>query len=393
MRLTDEQLKEIMEKYHVDTLWSYSRLDTFRISPYLFFLKYVKKEPSKKTDVSPYGIIGGACHAVLEKFYHQEISYEDMAKEFENEYVTQIELFGLKFNNTDDQLNSSIEKKYKKDLEHFFRNYRPLNDTKHQMEQHLITKIQDGLCCHGYADDIYKGADGYWINDFKTSSRSSFMGEKLKDKCAQLVLYAKALEQMGVKREQIHASFCMMKYVEVDVEHKNGKVKPMIIERCQIGEKLQPKAAMWLKDGGISEDDVNEMLAQMLADNSIDCLPKMVREKFKIKDYYIIIEDPLSMYEDLKKEIIDIVSEIDNRIHEWEKDFDDKVWFDTDEQLEKQSFYMAQLMDYRPDQHIPYWEWMKRKEEEAQAANDLLGVSQKPEVNDDDDMSWINDLI
>ena len=220
-----------------------------------------------------------------------------------------------------------------------------------------------------------------------------FMGEKLKDKCAQLVLYAKALEQMGVKREQIHASFCMMKYVEVDVEHKNGKVKPMIIERCQIGDKLQPKAAMWLKDGGISEDDVNEMLAQMLADNSIDCLPKMVQEKFKIKDYYIVIEDPLSMYEDLKKEIIDIVSEIDNRMHEWGKDFDDKVWFDTDEQLEKQSFYMAQLMDYRPDQHIPYWEWLKRKEEEAQAANDLLGVSQKPEANDDDDMSWVNDLV
>lgn len=395
MRLTEQEIEKVKEKYHVDELWSYSRLDTFRTSPYLFFLKYVKKEQPKKEIVSPYGIIGGACHEALEKYYKGEIQYGDMLKEFQTAYTMQIELFDLKFNGTDEELNRNIANHYKADLEHFFANYKPV-ETKHEMERFLVTEVQSGLVVQGYSDDIYKDQDGnYWINDFKTSSKSGFSGEKLKEKSAQLIIYAKALEQLGVPKEKIKCQFNMLRYCNIDIMQKNGKTKTSTIERYQIGEKLNPKAAMWLKETNLSEEEQNELLAQMIQDNSIDCLPDSVKEKFTINDCYIVIDDPLSMWEDIRREIIDIVSEIDNRIHEWREKHDDNVWWDDRELLEKNSYFHTNISEYRLDQHLPMWEYCKEleaAEEEKRAAQDLLGVTKK-DSNAEDDLSWLEDLV
>jgi len=395
MRLSSEELEKVKEKYHVEELWSYSRLDTFHTSPYLFFLKYVKHEQPKKDIVSPYGIIGGAVHSVLEKYYNGEIKYGDMLEEFRTEYMTQIELFGLKFNNVDEKLNQSIAMKYKTDLEHFFENYKPV-DTKHEMERFLVTEIQPGLVINGYADDIYKDSDGnYVINDFKTSSKSGFSGEKLKEKAAQVIIYAKALEQLGVPANKIKAQFNMLRYCNVDIIQKNGKSKVSTIERCQIGEKLQQKAAMWLKETELSEEEQNEILALMIQNNTIEHLPDNVKNKFDIKDCYIVIDDPLSMYDDLRKEIIDIVSEIDNRMHEWKEKHDDQVWWDDEESVEKNSYFLIQISEYSIEQHRPlaaYCDRLAKEEEEKRAAQDLLGVTKKTTAGDDD-LSWLDELV
>ena len=393
MRLTDEQLKEIMEKYHVDTLWSYSRLDTFRISPYLFFLKYVKKEQPKKDEVSPYGIIGGACHAVLEKFYRQEISYEDMAKEFENEYVVQIELFGLKFNNTDKVLNSSIERKYKVDLEHFFKNYKPVHG-KHRLEQFVSMEVIPGIAIGGYIDDVTKEKDGMvHIYDFKTSSRAGFVGKKLVEHSHQLAIYAEAIRQMGIPKEKITASFVMMKYVDVDIKQKNGTTKTSTIERCQIGEKLRSKADMWLKTYGITEYEgktADDLLAEMVSDNTIEGLPKEVREKFIIYDCYIDVKDIFDIYDALKKEIIDIVADIDNRMHEYKETHDDIVWYDSEESMKKNSYYLTQITEYRIDQIKPFLSYCEKMESENE---DLLETKTETIVESVEDFSWVEGLV
>ena len=390
MRLTDEQLEKVKAKYNVEELWSFSRFDTFRISPYLFFLKYVKKEQPKKDIVSPYGIIGNAAHTILEKLYSGDIQYSEMADAFLNEYTTQIEIFGLKFNNTDEKMNDSISIKYKRDLEHFFRNYKPI-DAKHQMEKFIATEVQPGVAVlQGYIDDVCKIDGKYIITDFKTSSKSGFIGEKLKEKAAQLAIYAKGLEQMGVPADSVVARFCMLKYVSVDIRQKNGKVKTSDIERCKIGERLQPKAAVWLKEFGYSKEEINNFLAQMFVDNSIDCLPDEVKECFTIRDCYIEIENPLDVYEEVKKEIIDVVSEVDNRMHEWEQTFDEKIWWDPEDLLEENSYYHVQISSYNINQHKPFYEWCQKQEEQKAASEDLLGVTAKEK--EENDMSWLNDI-
>lgn len=395
MRLSEEELARVREKYHVDELWSYSRLDTFRISPYLFFLKYVKHEQPKKDMVSPYGIIGGAVHTVLEKYYKGDIQYKDMLEEFQNEYATQIELFELKFNNSDEKLNESISRKYKADLEHFFSNYVPVPG-KHWMEQFVSLEVQPGVVIQGYIDDTVKEEDGsIHLYDFKTSSISGYRGDRLIEHSHQLVLYAEALRQKNVPEDKIKLSFNMLKYVNVDIEQKNGSIKTSTIERCQIGEKLQTKASMCLKNFGYSEEEMNTYLADMLTDNSIEGLPDEVKAKFVIKDCYIDVPNPFEIYKDLKLEIIDIVSEIDNRKHEYAETHDDKVWYDDEELIKEQMYFHLQLSDYAPQQHKPLWiylEKLEKEEEEKKASMDLLGVTKKTESGDDD-LSWIDNII
>jgi hypothetical protein len=64
MRLTDEELKKIMLKYNVNRLYSWSKISTFMISPYLYYLKYVlHKEGDSQNCV--YGTMGGLAHDIL----------------------------------------------------------------------------------------------------------------------------------------------------------------------------------------------------------------------------------------------------------------------------------------------------------------------------------------
>ena len=42
MRMDKEQLNEIKAKYNVDELWSFSKVHWYEVSPYNYFLKYIK---------------------------------------------------------------------------------------------------------------------------------------------------------------------------------------------------------------------------------------------------------------------------------------------------------------------------------------------------------------
>ena len=314
-----------------------------------------------------------------------------MLGEFQNEYATQIELFELKFNNSDEKLNESISRKYKADLEHFFSNYVPVPG-KHWMEQFVSLEVQGGIAIGGYIDDVTKEEDGtIHIYDFKTSSKSGFTGDRLREHSHQLVLYAEALRQKGVPKEKIAASFLMMKYVDVDIVQKNGTTKTSCIERYKIGEKLQSKAAMWMKSFGYNEETTNETLALMISKNTIDVLPEEVKEKFTIRDCYIDVPDIFGIYKDLRTEIIDIVSDIDNRRHEYAETHDDAVWYDTEESMKKNSYFLLQICEYRLDQIKPFAKYCEKIENEKREY-DLLGTN-TTSTSDDSDLKWVEDLI
>ena len=284
MRLTYEELNEIKNNFGVDQLWSVSKFDSYRTSQYEWMLKYIKHLPENNELASAYSSLGGAVHDIIEKLYDKTISYEDMLSEFEDVWMTNIDIAGLVFDRNDSKKNDNIKNKYHADLVHFFSNYQQL-PYKMQNEQFVIIKITDDIIMQGYIDACYKNEDGiFTIVDYKTSTQYS--GKAINEHAAQLVLYSEALRQLGIPKDKIRCCWNFLKYVNIDCEQINGNIKTRTIERYEIGSKLQSSVKTWLKKLGYA-DKILEYLDALVQTNDIKCLPKDVQEKYIIKDCYV----------------------------------------------------------------------------------------------------------
>ena len=83
MRLTSEQLQEVMKKYGVNELYSWSKINCFMTSPYEYLLKYILHK-NEDVDNCAYAPMGGICHSIIERLYENQITYQDMVEEFED---------------------------------------------------------------------------------------------------------------------------------------------------------------------------------------------------------------------------------------------------------------------------------------------------------------------
>ena len=381
MRLTDEELNDVCKKYNVDELWSFSRFDSWRNSKFEYYLKYIKHE-TPQGEISPYSCLGGECHDLIEKFYNGEIKYEDLADAFDTAFATNIDMLGYKFNRSDEAMDQSIKKKYFENLLEFFKHFKPLQ-YKLACEKFVVCKVTDDIIMQGYIDGTYKDDDGvYHIVDWKTSSK--YVGKAIEEHSHQLVIYSEALRQMGIPTDKIKCGWCFLKYVTVKSEQVNGKISETIIERRDIGQKLQAKAKVWLKKLGY-EDQMEEVLNEMLISNSIDCLPDDVKAKFTIEDCYVEVENWQDIWKDLKEEIIETVSEIEEKEKQYEETGNETIWYDSDEKLKENSYYLSQLSDYSIPQLKDFAAYLEREEAKKKENEDLLGVMS-------DDTSWLDEL-
>ena len=336
------------------------------------------------------------AHEIMENLYLGKIKYEDMDNEFEDAWMT-ADIAELKFDRNDSEKNKKIADKYYKNLKHFFNNHIKI-PYKVQIEQFISVLIGKNVF-QGYIDVCFKDNEGcYNILDWKTSS--IYKGEKALNECGQLVVYAIGLHQMGVPYEKIKICWDFLKYVKVDCEQANGKWTTREIDRCEIGSKLQTSVKMWLKKLGY-EDKLVEYLDMLAQTNDIKCLPEDVQAKYKIHDCIV--------YVDLTKELIDRwVTEITNTIdeiiekeekYEVEKMIDtenaEKIFFDTPEQVEKQSYYFATLCAYSPNLHKPYKQYLDKLASQQDGSDFFSGVGSnvtEKKNNEDDDMSWLDQL-
>lgn len=389
-RLTHEELQEVKKKYGVDELFSWSKVNCFMTSPYEYYLKYVlhKKEDA---DNCAYAPLGGLCHTIIEKLYGKEIEYNDMVNEFDDGWLTAIDIADLKFDRNDESKNENISKKYKYNLEHFFNNHKPIEHNI-VLEKFIATKIGDHVL-QGYVDAIYKDEDGnYNIVDWKTSTKYS--GKTLEEKSGQLCVYAIGLTQMGIPLEQIKICFNFLKYCTIQYEQANGKAKTRDVERYKIGESLQSNAKMWLKKLGY-EDQLDEYLKDLLDTNDIRCLPEDVQTKYVISDCYV--------YQPLTQEFVDkwineitiAIKDIKLRERDYEETQSDMCFFDTDESVKAQSYYFSTLCGYSPNLHKPYKAYLERLE--AVQNGDIFGdinssVSSNKVITDEDSLSWLDNI-
>ena len=382
-RKTREELNRLCVKYGVDKLFSWSRFNKYRNSPYEYFLAYVKKE-KQDNDSSSYGVLGNMCHDTLEMYYNKEIEYDDMLDEFNDGWVTAIDIADLKFDRTDEVKNENIKEKYVYDLRHFFKTHNPI---KHKMELERFIIIEIGkYVFHGYIDAVYKDDNGNFnIIDWKTSS--IYTGKKAIQESGQLVLYAEGLHQLGVPLEKIKIGWNFLKYVEITIQQANGKINKRQIERCKIGSSLKANAKMWLKKTGY-EDEIDYYINLLEQTNDIKSLPEEVQEKYEVNDCYVYVDLTQEMINDLKQEIIETLDEIMKKEEQYKITNDDSIFFDSEESVKAQSYYFANLCGYSASLHKPYKKFLEGLESEK--SNNVFLHQTKKE--DELDLSWLNSL-
>jgi len=379
-RKTTEEIKEICKKFNTDRLWSFSRFNCFRTSPYEYYLKYIEHAETDRANCV-YGCMGGMAHDILEKFYTGDIKYADIINEFEDSWLT-TQIAGLKFDRNNEESNEKIGIKYYDNLKHFFLNYKPL-PYKMTNEQFITIKVGK-YHFQGYIDAVFKDEDEIVnILDYKTST--IYTGAKIEKESAQLLLYALGLNQMGVPWDKLKICWNFLKYATVDVKQAKGDFNTRNIARNEIGFKLKSSAKMWLKKDGYSEEEIEEYLQLLTEMNNIECLPKSVHDKFIVRDCYVYVDITPEMIERLKTEIISTLDHIVDLEKEFKISKDDKLFWDSDASVEKESYYFATLCDFSAYLHKPYGAYLDRlkaKRDESKGLNNMQ----------DEDLDWLKDL-
>lgn len=403
MRLSQNQLDKIKEKYDVNTIWSWSRVEKFMNSPYEFFLKYILNEPEDRQD-SIYVTTGSIAHDTLDKYYEYEISYKEMYDNFLDGWTTAIDICDLKFNRTDEEANDKLKEKYFENLSHFFKNHNPYK-YRITIEKPVVINVNNNIFV-GYIDALYKDEDGnVTIIDFKTSSK--YTGKTLEQHSGQLTLYAIGIHQMfNIPFDKIKICFNFLKYVDIQYQQKNGTIKSRQVERCKIGECLQTNVKMWLKDAGYDDIQFENYLKEMTDLNTIECLPKEIQDKYVVDDCHVYID----LNEKLINKWMDTITVNINDINARTKDYDatnnEKYFWDSEESVKAQSYYFANLCSYSANKHKPYKEYLDNLENNKVDMFSGIGssVGNGNKQNDKDikvsndvsyndiDLSWLQDI-
>ena len=392
-RLTWKELENVKKKYNVSRLWSWSKINTYMTSPYEYFLKYVLHKREDNDDCA-YAPIGSLAHSCLERYYSGEINNNDMLAEFEDGWLTSIDIVDLKFDRNDEEKNRSIKTKYKYDIEHFFKHHERMAE-KVIVEKFVTAKIGNNVL-QGYIDATFKDSDGnICIIDFKTSSK--FSAKTVEEKSGQLTVYAIALNQLGVPLDKIRIGFNMLKYCTIQYQQKNGAVKTKDVERYKIGESLQTNAKMWLKNAGYSDEDIDKCLKTLIDANDISVLPAEIQEKYQMSDCYIWAPLTHKLVDKWTSEITSTIRDILAREKDYKDTGNEKVFWDDEESVKRESFYFATLCGYSAGLHKPYAQYLDSLEKSKNGMDLFDGVDTASVVSstktDNDDLSWLDDII
>lgn len=379
-RKTREELNKIKKKYNVSKIFSWSRFNCYKNSPYEYFLKYVKRE--KPTREGIYGVSGGLCHNILEDFYSGKIKYEEMIDEYEAGLLN-LNLMNLKYDRSDEDKNQAIANKYESCIRHFFKNHKVIKE-KMMLEKFILIKVKNFLF-QGYIDAIHKDKEGnYVITDWKTST--IYTGKKIDKEKGQLVLYAEGIRQMGIPIDKIKIRWAFLKYLIVKMPLKNGKVRESKAERHAWVGKIKSNAKMWLKDSKkYTDDEIANMLDYSVEFNTIDNLPEDIQNLYKIEDCYVEAKFNKDEIEKLTNDIYETIIEITKKEREYKNTNDDKAFWET--VTDSQSYYFANLCGFNASQHKPYGVYLDQLE---------TGVKDEYKTNKDisenDDLSWMEEL-
>ena len=392
IRKTKEELNQLKNDLGVNKLWSFSSISTYLTSPYEYFLKYIKHE-KPDADANIYGIMGGLIHDTIEAYYNKEIKFDEMSKRFDDFWNINIDLLKIKFDRNNEELNAKIKVKYYECLKQFMLNHKTIDD-KMLTEQFIIIKLGD-YYFQGYIDSLTQNKDGvFTVIDWKSSS--IYKKADIPEKSIQLLLYSLGLYQKAngkIPLDKIKACWNFLKYINVTVKQVNGKEKVRTIERNKVGEKLQSNAKTWLKKSQMLNDKtIEDYLNQLLLDNSIECLPEDVKNKFSINDCYVYVDVNDYVLKEIYNLLINTIKEIEEKTREYELTNDESVFFDTEESIKKQEYYFFNLCDYTANKHKPFKKYLEMLDREKNG-DEFSQIHHTSITEEKSDNSWMGGLF
>ena len=337
MRLSYEQQQYLRERFNTDRLWSYSRVSTYLEHPWEYRIVYVEKLTRSSNVYTHFGTI---CHDIIQDHYDGKYDYDKMQELYEDAILEwRMDNKGYTF------MNKNIESGYVDNLADYFKNteivpYKVKNESP-VCVNFWDEKRQKNVTFIGYLDSEYIDDEGIFnIVDYKSSSKSSFSGKKLKDASKQLKLYAIGIHQArGIPYEKIRLRYDLMKYYEVFYLQKNGKWKGSKQERAKWVASQEKKIRTILLDNDVDIFDIDEMVEMSIASNTIENLPDFVKEKFQLKNCYIDVTISEEEAKELEQLLVETVAEIEEK--EAMDDLDEA--FPEERIDETNEFYYTQL--------------------------------------------------
>lgn len=350
MRLNHEQIELIKEKLGVDTLWSYSKVNTFSQCTWLFKLKYIDKVETQGDNI--YTFFGTIAHDIIQGLYEKKHEYNDMINIFDQK-VLEWKLDDnprLKFS-SDKECDGYIE-----NLRHYF-TYTDIIPYDVVNEKPVITILRgkEKYVFQGYVDTEYTDDKGdLIILDYKTSSMSGFTGKKLIEKSKQLIIYAIGISQFRkIPLEKIRIRYDMMKYCNVSYMQKNGKIKTTKAERRLWVAKIANQIRKDLEKLEFDPITIDEMVKEAIDKNTLDNMPKEVQDKYTVSNCYIDIELTDEVVKEIESELISVLDKIIAK----SKENDIEEAFARNRIEQSDSYYCTNLCDVR--YHCKYYKEYK----------------------------------
>ena len=263
-------------------------------------------------------------HDALERIMHDEQDIHELPDVISNS-LEQVEMLGLSFPK-DRKGNDTIRENWTADMLHFADHFEP-PEGMFDTEEFFLYKIDDDHYIQGYIDLIkYDKGDGseQSIYDWKTSSMYS--KAEMKEHANQLLIYAMAKEQAGVKINEI--AWYFLKYVTVSFMGKprmNSKKKTLItkhINRRKLVEELEPYIHADMEERGYSDVDIELALFEALHNNSLDNLPLEIRTNYLVEPCKVTYELNDETREDCRQWIDKMILKFEGRnpddVDQWE---------------------------------------------------------------------------
>lgn len=296
----EDKLKQLQEQGA--KIFSFSKLNTFNTCEYEYFNTYVNK--NRGID-NVYTLTGSLLHDNIESVYKGESDIEKFRSNY-HEKLVELEMLGVKF--PSDKIGDS----WKADIGHFLKNFNKI-DKKMLLEKFVLFEIVPGIWIRGYVDAILPSDSGKpYVHIYDWKSSSKFTGEKLLEAGRQLVTYKLALEQTtGMKVEKV--MWFMLKYIYVCHMQKNGKVKRKMSNRGKWVKEMKKPIEKELHNLGIDEFELEMLLDKAIEDNSLDCLPQEIKDKYWLEDCIVEYDVSDDKVEELKTYVKDTVAAIEGK--------------------------------------------------------------------------------
>lgn len=186
-----------------ETVYSYSRLGSFKGCKYAYYLSYVA-DPKPQGKENIYSFLGGMTHTILEDLQQGKINNEEAVQKF-LDYVEEADLLGLEW------ISEKVKSNYVSSIEHYLANWTKL-EGEYELEKEFLIDI-DGIKIKGFIDILVKNGNIVDVFDYKTSSK--FAKRDLPAYGRQLVLYALAIQQLYPDVEIGKIAWHMLKYAKV----------------------------------------------------------------------------------------------------------------------------------------------------------------------------------